>query len=69
MSQSDRGRGRPTKGNEYPVQRKAARVCNHCGEAENFRSNRSAMTLGVVKIEWLRCQACRKVTRFETLLK
>jgi hypothetical protein len=66
MSQS---RGRPKKGDEYPVQRKQARACSHCGTLENFKSNRSAMTTGIIKIEWLRCQVCKKVTRFETLLK
>ncbi len=59
-------RGRPRKGDEYPVVHRPARVCSKCGEAENFKSNRTAMTVGVVKVEWLRCQACYKVTRFET---
>jgi hypothetical protein len=59
-------RGRPKKGDEYPVRHHPARVCSKCGAAENFRANRSAMTLGIVRVEWLRCQACFKVTRFET---
>ena len=66
--QNKKKRGRPRKGEEYPVQRRQARVCRHCGQAESFKSNRSAMMLGVVKIEWLRCTACLRVTRFETVL-
>ncbi len=69
-SKSERkSRGRPRKGDEYPVRQRPARECVHCGAAENFKANRGAMTIGVVKIEWLRCQACFKVTRFETRLK
>jgi hypothetical protein len=69
MSESKKNRGRPKRGDEYPVQRVQARACKFCGEVENFKSNRSAMMLGVVKVEWLRCQSCKKVTRFEALLK
>ena len=59
-------RGRPRRGDEYPIKHKPPRECHWCGAAENFRSNRSAITIGVVKVEWLRCMACFKVTRFET---
>jgi hypothetical protein len=61
--------GRPKKGDEYPVQRIQARTCTKCGEAENFKANRSALTVGIMKIEWLRCQACFQVNRFETVVK
>jgi len=69
MSESKKGRGRPKKGDEYPVERVQARACRHCNEKENFKSNRGALTVGIMKIEWLRCQACKKVTRFETVIK
>ncbi len=63
--------GRPKAGEEYPVRHKPARECSWCGEVENFKANRSALVIGIVKIEWLRCLApkCLKVTRFETRIK
>lgn len=61
-------RGRPRKGDEYPVRQKPARECSWCGCKENFKSNRSSIMIGIVKVEWLRCQDCKKVTRFETKL-
>jgi hypothetical protein len=70
MSQYEKKKpGRPKKGDEYPVERIQARACRACGEMENFKSNRGAVVVGIVKVEWLRCQACKKVTRFETVLK
>ncbi len=61
--------GRPKAGEEYPVTQMPARECKHCGEKENFKANRSALTIGVVKVEWLRCQKCFRVTRFEVPVK
>jgi hypothetical protein len=61
--------GRPKKGDEYPIAHKQARRCKWCDAAENFKANRSAVTVGIVKVEWLRCQECLKVTRFETSIK
>lgn len=71
MSKSDSKKkpGRPRAGDNYPVAHRDPRACKHCGEKENFKSNRSAMVIGVVRIEWLRCQACKRVTRFETHIK
>jgi len=59
-------RGRPKAGEEYPVERVTARHCKRCNGTGPFRANRSAMVNGGRKIEWLRCQECFQVTRFET---
>jgi hypothetical protein len=61
-----RPRGRPKAGQEYPVERIPARHCRRCKGTGPFRSNRSAMINGGRKIEWLRCQNCFQVTRFES---